>query len=92
MTYERGFQIARLGAALALLLAGLSGLAWYAGGLLAPSVTQPAPRLPAQPYIPADQLDVRPLIMTHVMPEYPADTVREGSRSPHLRRCSCSRP
>lgn len=71
MTYERGFPIARLGAALAVSLAGLAGLAWYAGGLLAP------PR--AEPYIPADQLDVRPLIMTRVMPEYPADIV-SGAR------------
>jgi len=66
VTYERGFPIARLGAALAVSLAGLAGLAWYAG-LLAP------PR--AEPYIPADQLDVRPLIMTRVMPQYPADIV-----------------
>ncbi|HEX2332892.1 MAG TPA: TonB family protein [Burkholderiales bacterium] len=117
MTYERGYPIARLGAALAVSLAGHAGVAWYAGGLLAPvrvepgrrppfiqarladvvqsaapahpqpsarpgrapGFTQPAPALPAQPYVPADQLDVRPLIMTHVMPEYPADIV-SGAR------------
>jgi protein TonB len=115
VTYERGYPIARLGVALAVSLAGHAGVAWHAGGLLAPvraepgrrpapiqarlvaivepaprpehaasagrarSVTQLAPRLPKQPYIPADELDVRPLIMTHVMPEYPADIV-SGAR------------
>lgn len=103
VTYERGLPIARLGAALAVSLAGHASLAWYAGGLLAPlraeagrrpapiqarlvdtvepaaeprpgtRTARPAPRLPAEPYIPADQLDVRPLIMTRVMPEFPAD-------------------
>src|SRR5512134_348780 len=113
--YERGLPLARLGAALAVSLAGHASLGWYAGELLAPpraepgrrpapiearladiakaepqpqaaarpgrapSASPPAPRLPAQPYIPADQLDVRPLIMTHVMPEYPADIV-SGAR------------
>jgi protein TonB len=115
VTYQRGFAIARLGAALAVSLAGHASVAWYAGGLLAPargepgrrppliqarlvdsgqpapqpqaaarpgrapSISSPSPRLPAQPYIPADELDVRPLIMTHVMPEYPADIV-SGAR------------
>jgi protein TonB len=113
VTYECGFPIARLGAALAVSLAGHAGVAWYAGGLLSPlraeqgrrpvpiqarlaeiaeasprlqpemqgssNVARPAPRLPRQPYIPAEQLDVRPLIMTHVMPEYPADIV-SGAR------------
>jgi periplasmic protein TonB len=105
----------RLGAALAVSLAGHASLAWYAGGLLAPlrsepgrrpaliqarladivaaapqpqaaarpgrgpNASPPAPRLPAERYIPADELDVRPLIMTHVMPEYPADIV-SGAR------------
>ena len=100
----------RLGAALAVSLAGHASLGWYASGLLAPvraepgrraapievrlaGVVQPQPaarrgrapnvappaRLPAQAYIPADELDVRPLIMTHVMPEYPADIV-SGAR------------
>lgn len=113
-------SIARLGAALAVSLAGHAGVAWYAGGLLAPAGAEPErrpaaiqarlaprlapivqpdspapptarpgrtpgiprrpePRLPAQPYIPADELDVRPLIMTHVMPEYPAGIV-SGAR------------
>jgi protein TonB len=109
VTHERGFPIARLGAALAVSLAGHAGLAWYAGGLLAPlraepgrrpapiqatlaeiaetttrsqgavhgssNVARPALRLPGRPYIPAEKLDVRPLIMTHVMPEYPADII-----------------
>jgi TonB family protein len=111
VTYERGFPIARLGAALAVSLAGHASVAWYAGGLLAPARGEPgrrppliqarlvdsaqpqtaarpgrapsisphSPRLPAQPYIPAEELDVRPLIMTHVMPEYPADIV-SGAR------------
>jgi periplasmic protein TonB len=113
VTYERGYPIARLGAALAVSLAGHASLAWYAGGLLAPlraepgrrpapiqarladlvepapqpqaavqgssNVARPAPRLPGRPYIPTEELDVRPLIMTHVMPEYPADIV-SGAR------------
>jgi protein TonB len=45
----------------------------------APAVAQPAPPLPAPPYVPADQLDVRPLIMTRVMPEYPAQ-LASGAR------------
>lgn len=109
-------SIARLGAALAVSLAGHAGVAWYAGGLLAPVGAEPQrppapiqarlahmvqpdppappaarpgrtpgiprrpePRLPAQPYIPSDELDVRPLIMTHVMPEYPAG-ILSGAR------------
>jgi periplasmic protein TonB len=113
VTYERGFPIARLGAALAVSLAGHAGIAWYASGLLgspraepgrrpAPiqarlsdvieavprpkpavqgsaNVARPAPRLPGEAYIPAEELDVRPLIMTHVMPEYPADII-SGAR------------
>jgi protein TonB len=39
------------------------------------NVGRPAPRLPGRPYILAELLDVRPLIMTHVMPEYPADII-----------------
>ncbi len=111
MTYERGFPIARLGAALAVSLAGHASLAWYAGGLLTPlraeagrrpapiqvrltdivqpavepqpghssRTAKPAPRLPAQPYIPAEQLDVRPLIMTRIMPEFPPE-LASGAR------------